>query len=685
MASDTSIASPANTAPLAAEPMGRAFAKPHPREDALVEPLPPLPLAAASRLSGPTFLHRFLRPYARHPRLWTDRQVLFVTLSFIALVYAGLYHPYWARGGDSELYLVIARNLVRGDGYTYNEQPVALVPPLWSLVLAVSFWFTSVVGILKLMMPVLFLVFLGCAYHVLRRIASPWIAAASIALTAILQGLVVLTLWFHSDALFFALSWVGLLLALQANEKHQLATAQPAAGPAPHLNGSWLLRAAGATLCLMAAVATRWPGVLWWPIIAMAFLNGRNLLAIQDRRFTITLWPKRLDGMWTWAILSGVMTAVTFFGLRWALRVDSADIDPRYDTFVTGHYDLINQHNRPTVGTHINRLLRAPEWLSVLYWNELGHTGKTALLASRLAAVTAIPLIAAGVVGLWRRQWIWLGVVGAWLPLVLTWPHAIDRYSGPVAPFLICGTILGTIWLSRWLDRRARAAADAEDASPARARRNYRLLPYAVMAVPLLVCLTYNISRYGLELWARLDYFPRYEGGVQPSINRISAYIRQNQSATGGEVGVTRSGVKWSSADEDEERYRKVRGVRRNLIFLTDTTAVDMPAHDLFSPTDPEFLDWASARGIRYFVVMPQQRRFFVHLRDLPPFYSDPVAAARNTDYILYELIGGESGLPVAVREVDASAWPQEILLIPGLEDVRRIGPKRRWLPIPYN
>src|SRR5688572_4641561 len=338
MAPETSIAAPGSAAPpLAPEPMARAFAKGETRDETAAARPERAATTAAPRLNEASLLHRFLGPYTRHPRLWHDRQVLFVTLSFIALVYAGLYHPYWARGGDSELYLVIARNLVRGDGYTYNHQPVALVPPLWSLVLAVSFWFTSVVGILKLMMPALFLVFLGCAYHVLRRIASPWVAAASIALTAILQGLVVLTLWFHSDALFFALSWVGLLLAIQANEHHQLAAAQRADGPnSLRTSTPWLWRAAGATLCLMAAVATRWPGVLWWPIIAMAFLNGRHLLSIQDQRFTIAVRPKRLDAMWAFAVLSGILTAVTFFGLRLALKVDPADIDPRYDTFVTG-------------------------------------------------------------------------------------------------------------------------------------------------------------------------------------------------------------------------------------------------------------------------------------------------------------------------------------------------------------
>ena len=633
--------------------------------------------------SRPAPWRRALGPYARPPRRWGDRQVFFATMSFVALLYAGLYHPYWARGGDSELYLVIARNLVRGKGYTYNGQPVGLVPPLWPLVLGLMMWVTPVVGVLKLALPLCFLIFLGCAYRVLRRFARPWVCAASIALTASFQGLVTLTLWFHSDALFFALSWVALLLAVQSQEHFD----------AGEKRWPWLWRAVAATGLLCAAVATRWPGVLWWPVVAMAFLNGRHFfLPTGDRRSVrLPLRPRRLDGMWLAALLSGAAVVLTFFALRHAIKVDPSQIDPRYDSFVTGNYDLINQYERPTIGTHVNRLLRGPEWLSVLYWNELGHSpgpvlGRPLMLyASRLAAVTVIPLAAAVWVGLRRRNWLWLGVGGAWLPVVATWPHAIDRYSGPVSPFLVCGTILGTVWL---------------------AKRFRTRLPYYVMAVPLAVCLLYNGGRYGLEVWARLDYFDRYEGGVQPSLNRIAAYLRQNQPATGGEVAVTRTGIK--SADMDE-RMNKVRGVRRNLIFLSDTPAIDVPAVDVFSPGEDWFIPWSAARRVRYFVLMPKQRRYFVHLHDLPwhepgvwrdgvnalrhllragdlpPRDPATLVAAGDEDYQLYELQGGEVGLPIDVRRVDVGGWPAGVLVVPGLEDVRQLGRKRQLLPVPYD
>ena len=618
----------------------------------------------------PALWHRVLGPYARSPRRWEDRQIFFAAMSFIALLYAGLYHPYWARGGDSELYLVVARNLVRGHGYTYNGQPVGLVPPLWPLALGFAMWLTPVIGLLKLLMPLCFLIFLGCCYRVLRRFAGPWVCAASVVLTASFQGLVTLVLWFHSDPLFLALSGLALLLAVQSQEHFDAGSSR---------RWPWLWRAALATLCLGGAIATRWPGVLWWPIVAMAFLNGRRFFepAGDRRHLRVPLWPRRVDGMWLAAAGSLLFTLIVFFGLRAVIKVNPADIDPRYDSFVTGNYSLINPYERPTIGTHLNRLIRGPEWLSVLYWNELGHSpgpvlGRPLMLYfSRLAAVTVPFLALGGLVGLRRRNWLWLGVAAAWLPLVVTWPHAIDRYSAPVAPFLVCGTILGTLHASRWI-------ASKTPGTP------LRLVPYLIMAVPLSVALAYNGGRYALEVWARLDYFARYEGGNQPSLNRIGAYLRQNQPATGGEVAVSRTGVKW--ADEDE-RMNKVRGIRRNLIFLTDTAAVDVPAMDEFSTSESWFIPWAAGRRVRYFVVMPRQRRYFVHLHDLP--WHDPTRHPPpdpgGEEYQLYELEGGEAGLPIGVRRVDVGGWPEGVLLVPGLEDVRQLGRLRQKLPVPYD
>ena len=556
-------------------------------------------------------------------------------------------------------------------------------------------------------MPAFFLVYLGCAYCVLRRLAGPWTCGATILLLASFQGLFVLMLWFHSDPPFLAMSWAALLLAVQAGERWR---------DAPRRRGPWLWRTVLALALLAGAIATRWPGILWGPIVAVAFLGPRPLWTGSGdgdgKSVKLALRPRRLDAMWVAALTAGVVTFAVFFALRYALKVDPLTVDPRYDTFVVGNYDLVNQEDRPTLYTHLNRLLRAPEWVSVLYWNELGHSpGKVlgipvALYFSRLAAVTMLPLLVAVAIGvIYRRQWLWVGGMAAWLPVVATWPHAIDRYSAPVAPLLVCGTILGTFQLSKILALAARRRSD-------RTVRLARLAPFALMAVPLGVIVLYNGSRYGLEVWAKSDYLTRYEGGVQPGLNRIGAYLRQNAAATGGEVAVSRLGFR--GGEDDRARRIRVRGVRRNLVFVSDTPAVDVPAMESFDPlarggtAEDWFVDFAARNRVRYFVLMPHHRRYFVHLRSMPWHEPGPVLSALNAmrswlglmpllpkpnplgdgreAYKLYELVGGEAGLPVSFEPIDVGeGLPGGVLVIPGLEDVRDLGEKRRWLPIPYN
>src|SRR3712207_9184757 len=84
-----------------------------------------------------------------------------------------------------------------------------------------------------------------------------------------------------------------------------------------------------------------------------------------------------------------------------------------------------------------------------------------------------------------------------------------------------------------------------------------------------------------IRLPPRSPLFPyttlfRSEGGIQPGLNRIGASLRQNQPATGGEIAVTRTGMRPPKTPaEVEDRAQKVRGVRRNLVWLTDIPAID--------------------------------------------------------------------------------------------------------------
>lgn len=65
---------------------------------------------------------------------WLDahRRWLF---ALVGLFYAAGYSMQWRPGSDSGLYLVLARNLLRGDGYTFSGDPHGLVHPLlpWML------------------------------------------------------------------------------------------------------------------------------------------------------------------------------------------------------------------------------------------------------------------------------------------------------------------------------------------------------------------------------------------------------------------------------------------------------------------------------------------------------------------------------------------------------------------------
>lgn len=586
---------------------------------------------------------------------------MFVAMSLLTLAYVGLYHPYWARGFDAEVYLATARNLVRGEGYTYNGNPVGLIPPLWPMVLAAGMWLTSVIGILKLIMPICVLVWLGSAFLVMRRFAGPWMCAAAILIVGTLQGVLQMTLWFYTEPLFLALSWLALLMAFGASERH--AQARP-----------WLGRTLLACLFLSAAVATRWPGILWWPIVATGFLQGRHLFrpGPDSRTLTLQVLPRRFDGMWFAAVLSAAFVAVTFFALRYLIKVDPSEVNPRYDPFMTGAYSLINPHGRPTVWTHVERFVDGPQWLSVLYWNWLGRMRGTDYWAWYAAALTAVPLAIAGLVGLCRRQWIWMGVAAAWVPVMVTWPHAIDRYSMPVAPLLVLGTILGAFWIGRQLDRKI-------GNWPWLVRR----LTAIVMLGPLGLLLAYNGSVYGLEWWVNRDYFARYEGGTQPSLNRIAHYLRTSGAAdAGGDVGITR----WNFSEHFarhghiEDRLNQAQNVRRNLVFLLDRSAIELPIIPDFNLENQRLYRQMLEKDIRWLILVRKTGLRYNHLYQLP-WHENRRPSRFETDYHLYRLT------PFGLLPVDplAESSPHEVLIVPGLEDVNAVAGPREWLPIPYN
>ena len=72
-------------------------------------------------------------------------------LALLVAIFLALHNPYWIRHGDSEVFLSLARNIAGGQGYRFNSQPVAIVPPGWPLVLAAAMKFTTSLALLKLL------------------------------------------------------------------------------------------------------------------------------------------------------------------------------------------------------------------------------------------------------------------------------------------------------------------------------------------------------------------------------------------------------------------------------------------------------------------------------------------------------------------------------------------------------
>src|SRR5450432_1624513 len=348
-----------------------------------------------------------------------NRRLPAIALLIITILYLLLQNPYWVRYGDSELYLSMARSIARGEGYVYNGQHVSIVTPAWPYILAGAMKISPSLSFLKLLPMFCMLGFFTLAAALLLEITTPMLTACCLVTAALLQPVFYLSYMFFSDGLFafvgLLAAWLGLRIARGRD--------------------SWL---SIVVLCLLCALnmMVRWAALQWFVVIGAAVLDGEFL--------------PQFNRKWIAFTLAATTTVGVFFAMRAILRVDPSQIDPRYDTLVSGGYDLFNSNQ--DYASYSQRFINFGQWTGGLLWKP-GQTfrafrdGDNAIgwILSLLIFIFAI------IPAIKQRRWIWVGAAAYVVMLGIDWPTPVVRYIVPLAPFIVFAAYSSIVRMTGYL------------------------------------------------------------------------------------------------------------------------------------------------------------------------------------------------------------------------------------------
>lgn len=561
-----------------------------------------------------------------------------VSIGVLAILYLLLQNAYWVPGGDSEVYTAIARNLAVGWGYTFNGQPVSMVPPGWCWFLAGAMKISPTFLFLKLLTMGCMLGSLAISYWICRRFASPTICALVIVLTGVISHVYSLTFWLHSDALFCLVSSASFLVAFQISEGREQAW-----------RGILLVVLCG------VAVLVRWAGLLNWLVIAAILLRGE--------------WRPQLNDFWYRAASTGLVTLLTFLTLRAALTV-SPDVQRKIREFGgTGEeaatpavvekadrnlaetYSLFNPAAGGVMG-YVARAVSWGNWYSYLLWQPL-RLGRSNTLVNLVSLIAGWAVLAPLLLQTWqearRREWIWLAVVIYSFALAMNWPNPNARYLVPVAPLIVLAVFKATDALrQQW-------------AEPAIARTFNVVQGYFVAAV--LLC---NGALYACDAAVARsdDFYANYEAGLNRDLIQAAHWLKEHPPRDGAMIAVC-------------ERYENLGRIRvsrlglRATTMLTGQPIVSVPMRYLRGG-DPRgnrhFLNWARSPdvNVKYVLYQPAVSPWRVfHFRTgwLQEAMTDQPAIDTGAGWRLYE-IPREGEEAIRIRIPPKPNWPTRV---PGL------------------
>lgn len=535
-----------------------------------------------------------IAPASVSPR-WHDRDgpVVCLLCAWTLLVFGLVWSPWWMPSGDAEVFVVTARNLFHGRGYTFNGLPIAFIPPGWPVVLAGLYHLTDQYLWLKAFQIACMMVFLLASYAVLRRFTSPRTAGLACGLSAILWPLYPLTMWLHSDALFCAVAGMTAAICVYWADGRL---------------GWWWL--ALIVLGCVACVIVRWAALPQAIVLAALACGSRAVAASRSRR-----WPHLAPRHWIGISAVVLATFGTFAAIKSALRHDerttqqlseglarlSARETPTQFQLPLAMIEVPEEVLAPDlfigrqnpdvtpVQELARRALNIPKWFSWTLFSPMRVADSlyAGPVSAGLLFDYSIGLLAMAMLALaaWRAaprgpsasrgHYLWLGVLVYVIALGLNWPHVNNRYLVPIAPFLIAGILAGLGELAHL--RLARALRWSFIAA-------VLAINGALWCVDVAICRSTSAE----------SFYARWEAGIYPSLIEIGTYLDQQPGISDGQIVAS-------------ERYQNLNErweyplSPRSLVMMTDRSVRPVPP-SMTGWGVRKAQAWARQTGAAYYV-----------------------------------------------------------------------------------
>jgi hypothetical protein len=466
--------------------------------------------------------------------------------------------------------------MARGDGYTFNGQPIAIIPPGWSWMMSMIMRVTPHFLPLKLLAMTCMIGSLLCGYWIVRRFVTPLQALCVILVTAVLSHVYQATYWLISESAFCLATSASILVAMQIAEgKKQL----------------W--RVLLLLLLCAAAVTVRWAGLINMMLVVAVLLDKQ--------------WRPRLTTTWIAALLVVVVTAGTFKAWRDGLRgsVTSEQIAAANDAVTgTGEEAMMSAvtatDDAPPIsgavdqtartyklfpeGSYADRFLNWGRWFSYLYWQPFRAAGASqaiAATATLLGWVIVLLLLVLVIRSTLQRRWVWLAVATYSGALALGWTNVNARYYMPIAFLLMLAVFLATDQLIAW------------------SRRRWQTVTVQALFVlfigSVVVC---NGALYAVEMSiARSSrFYARYETGLNMSLISSCQYLMALPNPPGNrEIAVS-------------QRYVNLNRTKASPFGLRSTAL--LTGREIITPRfnqtggDPggKMRAWLQSKGVKYYL-----------------------------------------------------------------------------------